>query len=131
MRAPAGAVAAIAALALIGCQDRAGNQDAEANGRLYTEWFYGSDFERLWDRFSPEMKETFPTSAELASFAGDAVAELGREQGSPQEAVVEEDSLTIYTRLASFDRAPNPVLLQWTLARDGKVTGFVVGPAPD
>ena len=37
----------------------------------------------------------------------------------------------MYTRLASFERAPNQVLLQWTLARDGKVTGFVVGPATE
>ena len=39
--------------------------------------------------------------------------------------------MTVYTRLASFERAPNPVLLQWTLARDGRVTGFVVRPAPE
>jgi hypothetical protein len=44
--------------------------------------------------------------------------------------VSEEDSVTVYTRLASFERARTPVMLQWTLARDGLVTGFVVGPAP-
>ena len=25
-------------------------------GRLYTTWLYGSQFDKLWDRFSPEMR---------------------------------------------------------------------------
>lgn len=129
MRAPAPIAAALAALLLAGACDRAAPEpDAEANGRQYTQWFYGQDFDRLWERFSPEMKQTFPTAAELATFAGATVAELGAERGTPTERVIEEESVTVYTRLASFERAPNPVLLQWTLARDGKVTGFVVQP---
>jgi hypothetical protein len=129
MRAPAPIAAALAAILLAGACDRAAPEpDAEANGRQYTQWFYGQDFDRLWERFSPEMKQTFPTAAELATFAGATVAELGAERGTPTERVMEEESVTVYTRLASFERAPNPVLLQWTLARDGKVTGFVLRP---
>lgn len=133
MRAPARFAPAVAAILLVaGCERGVSTASPEANGRMYTEWFYGQEFERLWDRFSPEMKETFPTPAELARFAGHTVAELGAEQGSASERVSEEDSVTVYTRLASFERAPKPVMLQWTLARDGLVTGFVVGPAvPD
>jgi hypothetical protein len=130
MRAPARIAAALAAIMLAGaCERAAPEADAEANGRQYTQWFYGQEFDRLWERFSPEMKQTFPTAGELARFAGATVAELGAELGTPTERVIEEESVTVYTRLASFERAPNQVLLQWTLARDGKVTGFVVGPA--
>jgi len=132
MRAPARIAAALAAIMLAGaCERAAPEADAEANGRQYTQWFYSQEFDRLWERFSPEMKETFPTAGELARFAGATVAELGAERGTPTERVIEEDSVTVYTRLASFERAPNQVLLQWTLARDGKVTGFVVGPATE
>jgi hypothetical protein len=130
MRAPAPIAAALAAFLAVGaCERAAPEADAEANGRQYTQWFYGQDFDRLWERFSPEMKQTFPTAAELARFAGTTVAELGAERGTPTERVYEEESVTVYTRLASFERAPQPVLLQWTLARDGRVTGFVVRAA--
>ena len=130
MRAPVPIAAALAVILAAGaCERAAPEADAEANGRQYTQWFYGQEFERLWDRFSPEMKQTFPTAAELARFAGTTVTELGPEQGTPTEEVVEQESVTVYTRLASFERAPQPVLLQWTLARDGRVTGFVVRAA--
>ena len=42
-------------------------------GRLYTAWLYGSEYNKLWDRFSPEMRQTFGSVGELASFAGRAV----------------------------------------------------------
>lgn len=130
MRAPVPIAAALAVILAAGaCERAAPEADAEANGRQYTQWFYGQEFDRLWDRFSPEMKQTFPTAAELARFAGTTVTELGPEQGTPTEEVVEQESVTVYTRLASFERAPQPVLLQWTLARDGRVTGFVVRAA--
>ena len=132
MRAPARIAAALAVIVIAtACERAAPEADAEANGRLYTEWFHGQEFDRLWERFSPEMKETFPSSAELAQFAGTTAAELGAERGGATERVVEEDNVTVYTRLASFERARNPVLMQWTLARDGRVTGFVVRPVQD
>lgn len=105
--------------------------DARQQGRTYTEWFYQRNFEPLWGRFSPEMKRTFPSPESLASFAGRTVNELGREQGSPQEQLTQEDSLTVYSRQASFERSAHPMLLQWTLTHDGMVTGFLLRPAGD
>jgi len=32
-------------------------------GRLYTSWLYGSQYQKLWDRFSPEMRQTFEIRA--------------------------------------------------------------------
>ena len=49
-------------------------------GRLYTAWLYGSQYQKLWDRFSPEMRQTFGSVADLASFAGRAVTRLGPER---------------------------------------------------
>ena len=130
MRAPVPIAATLAVILAVGaCERAAPEADAEANGRQYTQWFYGQEFDQLWERFSPEMKQTFPTAAELARFAGTTAAQLGAERGTPTERVFEEESVTVYTRLASFERAPQPVLLQWTLARDGRVTGFVVRPS--
>lgn len=114
-----------------GCADTSPDRDATESGRTYTEWFYGQDFDRLWARFSPEMKRTFPTAAELARFASETVTELGAEQGAVEERVSRQDTITVYSRTASFARARERMLVEWTLARDGSVTGFVIRPAKD
>jgi hypothetical protein len=77
------------------------------------------------------MKRTFPSPESLASFAGRTVNELGSEQGSPLEELTVEDSLTVYSRQATFERSGHQMLLQWTLTRDGMVTGFLLRPAGD
>ena len=100
-------------------------------GRTYTEWLYRQDFPRLWARFSPEMKLTFQSPEALARFASRSVRNLGPEQGAPEEQVTREDSLTVYSRLARFSGSDAQVLLQWTLAPDGTVTGFLLRPSAD
>ncbi len=104
---------------------------ARQHGRAYTEWFYQRDFASLWARFSPEMKQTFPSADALASFAGRTVAELGAEQGAAVEQLSHEGTLTVYSRRARFARSSRPMLLQWTMAPDGTVTGFMLRPAGD
>lgn len=100
-------------------------------GRLYTTWLYGSQFDKLWDRFSPEMRQTFGSVSDLASFAGQAVSRLGREHGVVDEQVERASAFQVYSRTASFDHARHPMLLEWSLAPDGQVTGLVLRPAPD
>src|ERR671918_1624986 len=74
-------------------------------GRQYTAWLYGSQYQQLWDRFSPDMRQTFGSVTDLASFAGRAVTRLGREQGQVDEKVDAESPLRIYSRPSPFDRS--------------------------
>jgi hypothetical protein len=98
-------------------------------GRQYTAWLYGSQYQKLWDRFSPDMRQTFGSVTDLASFAGHAVTRLGREQGQVDEKIETESPLKIYSRTSTFDRASHKMLLEWTMAEDGAVTGLVLRPA--
>ena len=100
-------------------------------GRLYTAWLYGSQYQKLWDRFSPEMRETFGSVGDLASFAGRAVTRLGPERRALDERVDEVAPFRVYQRTASFDTSRRPMLIEWSLAKDGAVTGFVLRPVPD
>jgi hypothetical protein len=100
-------------------------------GRLYTTWLYGSEYQKLWDRFSPEMRESFGSVADLASFAGRAVSRLGPERRALDERVDEVAPFRVYKRTASFDTSRRPMLIEWSLAKDGAVTGFVLRPVPD
>lgn len=116
-------------LVAVACAPEAPDAEARDQGRTYTAWLQDREFEKLWDRFSPEMKQTFASSAELAEFAGQAMADLNGEAGPPVETVLQDDTLMVYTRRTALADSGNQFLVQWTLTHDGKVTGFVVRPA--
>jgi hypothetical protein len=98
-------------------------------GRMYTAWLYSNEYNKLWERFSPEMQQTFGSVGELASFASRAVRRLGSESGKVDESVEEAEPYRVYTRSASFDKSNQRMLIEWSLAQDGAVTGLVVRPA--
>ena len=123
----------LGAAALAACAPR-GEQKPRTlleQGRLYTAWLYGSQYQKLWDRFSPEMRQTFGTVGDLANFAGRAVTRLGPERRAIDERVDDVEPFQVYQRTASFDTSTRPMLIEWSLAKDGAVTGFVVRPGPD
>jgi hypothetical protein len=124
-------IALAAALAACGQQGDSQTSSLLQQGRQYTAWLYGSQYQKLWDRFSPDMRQTFGSVTDLASFAGQAVTRLGQERGQVDERVEAGNPLRIYSRTASFDRSSHKMLLEWTMAEDGAVTGLVLRPALD
>jgi hypothetical protein len=119
----------VLAAAIAGCHPAgAPDQRLMKEGRTYTAWLYGSEYNKLWDRFSPEMRQTFGSVADLANFASRAVKNLGTEQGQVDEQVNEAEPFTVYSRSASFNKSRHRMLIEWSLAKDGAVTGLVVRP---
>ena len=114
----------------LACGPRGAGSDSSLmkEGRTYTAWLYGSEYRKLWDRFSPEMQQTFGSVADLANFASHAVKNLGVEQGSVSEKVQNTEPFRVYTRSASFDKSRHRMLIEWSLAKNGAVTGLVVRP---
>ena len=123
-----GLAIAMAALACAPPRDRTDSEPMQ-QGRMYTAWLYGNEYSKLWERFSPEMQQTFGSVADLASFASRAVRRLGTEHGKVDERVENADPYRVYTRSASFNKSNNRMLIEWSLAKDGAVTGLVVRPA--
>ena len=121
----------IFALAALACAPRSDLPDGALlqQGRMYTAWLYGNEYNKLWERFSPEMRQTFGSVGDLATFASRAVRRLGTESGKVDESVEDADPYRVYTRQASFDKSTHRMLIEWSLAKDGAVTGFVVRPA--
>jgi hypothetical protein len=119
------------AMAALACAPQRDRQDDELmqQGRMYTAWLYGNEYSKLWERFSPEMQQTFGSVGELASFASRAVRRLGTERGKVDERVEKADPYLVYTRSASFNKSNHRMLIEWSLAKDGAVTGLVVRPA--
>jgi hypothetical protein len=125
-----GLAIAMAVLACAPPRDRADSEPMQ-QGRMYTAWLYGNEYSKLWERFSPEMQQTFGSVADLASFASRAVRRLGTESGKVDERVENADPYRVYTRSASFNKSKHRMLIEWSLAQDGAVTGLVVRPAVD
>jgi hypothetical protein len=123
----------LAAAALAACAPKAGDQPHTPleQGRLYTSWLYGNQYQKLWERFSPEMRESFGSVADLASFAGRAITRLGPEKRALNERVEDDPAFRVYQRTAAFDTSRLPMLIEWGLAKDGAVTGLVVRPLPE
>ncbi|MBA3317370.1 MAG: hypothetical protein H0T50_04680 [Gemmatimonadales bacterium] len=119
------------AVAALACRPAGDSQTSSLlqQGRQYTAWLYGSQYEKLWNRFSPDMRQTFGSVTDLATFAGQAVTRLGREQGQVDEKVDAESPLRIYSRTSTFDRSHHKMLLEWSMAEDGAVTGLLLRPA--
>jgi hypothetical protein len=131
MRMRAWALIGAAAVAACAPRGEKSPRTGLEEGRLYTAWLYDNQYQKLWDRFSPEMRQTFGSVADLASFAGRAVTRLGPERRALYERVDDAAPFRIYQRTASFDTSRRPMLIEWSLARDGAVTGLVVRPVPD
>jgi hypothetical protein len=117
-------------IAAAACSPRGDQRDSNLlqQGRLYTAWLYGSQYEKLWDRFSPDMRQTFGSVADLASFAGRAVTRLGAEKRVVDERVDVTQPFPVYSRAASFDKSRHRMLIEWSLSKNGDVTGLVVRP---
>jgi hypothetical protein len=117
-------------IAAAACSPRGDQRDSNLlqQGRLYTAWLYGSQYEKLWDRFSPDMRQTFGSVADLASFAGRTVTRLGAEKRVVDERVDVTQPFPVYSRAASFDKSRHRMLIEWSLAKNGDVTGLVVRP---
>jgi len=124
-------LAAVLVVALAGCGPGRGKPTPLAleRGRIYTSWLYGSEYGKLWDRLTPEMRQVFGSASELGKFAGKAVTRLGRERGAVDEHVAETRHDEVYSRTASFSSSKSPVTIEWSLTKDGAVNGLVVRPA--
>jgi hypothetical protein len=117
----------LSALALVAACTGAPKPDATMEqGRLYTGWLLGGQLDQLYQRFSPEMRRTFPSVAELSAFVTRTTNDLGAEQGTPTERVSVLGTTKVYSRTARFAGAPRPVEVQFTVDTAGRVTGLLV-----
>lgn len=98
-------------------------------GRIYTNWLYKAEYNKLWGRFTPELQRVFGSASELGAFAGKAVARLGREQRTVDEHVADLLPEQVYSRTSAFTAASMPMVIEWTLTKEGAVSGLVVRPA--
>ncbi|MDQ2669119.1 MAG: hypothetical protein M3Y31_00665 [Gemmatimonadota bacterium] len=99
-------------------------------GQTYTDWFYAGRVDDMRGRFTPELQGAFGTRDSLRLYHERTVGELGRETGAAREEITEAGPMQVYARVAAFERAPDPMLLEWAIDSAGAISGFVLRPAP-
>jgi hypothetical protein len=102
--------------------------DPQKTGRQYTTWFYTGEIDRIWERFSPEMKKAMGSVETLRAFRTQVESQIGTETSILNEKVSPVDSFQVYTRKAKFSKAPMTIVVEWTLSGDGTIAGFFVRP---
>ncbi|MGH7457725.1 MAG: hypothetical protein ACREKN_01415 [Longimicrobiaceae bacterium] len=98
-------------------------------GRRYTGWYYRGDLDRLWERFTPEMRDALDRE-ELAEVRDRLTRRLGREAELLDERVERgDDDFRLYLRTVRFDRAPERAVLLFAIDGEGRIGGFYIRPA--
>lgn len=93
--------------------------DPLETGRQYTSWFYAGETAKLWERFTPEMKQAIGTVEGLAQFREQVRSQAGEETEVVSEQVTPSPPLQVYSRTVKVSKAPMPILVQWTLDASG------------
>jgi Peptidase family M23/Protein of unknown function (DUF3887) len=112
----------------------AGSAFAQQNGpaelgQRYTGWFYTGDLDQLWQRFTPAMQKNLDRE-KLTAFREQLQAQIGSEASVLRERVTRSGTGQVYLRTAKFEKAESPIIVQWTMDQQGRISGFFVRPTP-
>lgn len=100
--------------------------DPLALGRQYSSWFYAGETDRIWQLFSPEMRQLVGSAQGLKQFRAQVVEKCGHEIKVLDEHAQTLESGLYYERQVLCSAATTPMLVRWAVGRDGRVTGFSV-----
>ncbi len=107
-----------------------GAADPLAMGRLYTDWLYSGELDRLWERFSGVMREAMQHVDTLAALRVGILEQLGAETELVEEQVTPLLGDHLYIRTAAFEAYDGNIVLQWTIDAAGDISGFFIRPTP-
>ena len=96
------------------------------HGRDLTRLFYEEKLDTIWEQFAPPMKDLLGSLQSLKSFREQVRRQFGREVLVASERVDFVGTTAVYERTARFEKLSAPILVQWFLGLDGRVTGFRV-----
>lgn len=99
-----------------------------AAGRELTADFRQGRYERIWDRMTEEMHAALGSAATLGEVAKYVESRFGTEKTVVSEEVRDYLGYHYYSRVSDYDKAPRPIVTQWTIDRAGKIAGFFIRP---
>ncbi len=104
---------------------------AHEAGRYYSQEFLAGRLGNIWTRMTPDMRDAFGTIEGLVAFRDSVARDFGSETGFVAEEVVADDTRAeVYSRTSRWSAVDVPVLMQWVLTPDQRISGFQVRLAP-
>ncbi|MEE9270752.1 MAG: peptidoglycan DD-metalloendopeptidase family protein [Candidatus Krumholzibacteria bacterium] len=97
-------------------------------GRRHCALFFGGELDKIWQNFSPEMKNALGSENNLRAFYEQTREQLGKETATIAETVEEVGALSVYLRTARFEKLDQLIHVQWAFDKKGVVAGFYIRP---
>jgi beta-lactamase class A len=104
-------------------------QAAQKRCEQYTQWFYQGDFDKLWQRFSSQMKSALGNEDGLKATQQQFMSQAGKEQQHLSEEVTSQQGFLTCTYTARYSKAGTPFSLEWSFDKDGTIVGLFFKPA--
>lgn len=98
--------------------------------RIYLQWFYDGELERLYGRFTDQMKNAL-TLEELDTARSQLMDFLGEETEIIDENVTVISAEALYERVALFENSDTPVRIQLLLNALRNINGFNINVLPE
>lgn len=99
-------------------------------GRHYSEAFLEGHLDDVWAKMTPEMREVFGGIDGVGAFRDKLDQQFGDEAEVLEEGIREATGAHVYVRTSRWSGAKGPILMQWVIAPDQRIAGFLVKPAP-
>lgn len=102
---------------------------AMETGRELTKLFYAGETGAIWARMNDQMRGAIGSEENLSNFRKQVEAQAGEETELIEENTEAAPPHVVYLRKAKFSKSGSPVIVQWALDSEGKISGFFVRPA--
>lgn len=100
------------------------------NAKLYTQKFYGAEYDFLIENFSDDMKAALPKTS-LVSFRNQILDQFGQEKSSISEKIDSTSSIYyIYEKIVIFEKQEGEFLIRWVLDDKSQIYGFLIIAKP-
>jgi len=101
---------------------------AIAAGQKATDLFYAGRMDSLWTMLTPGFQEGIESQQWLTDRLGMVMGRAGLETRVVEESIKMRGGKPQYWRVAEFSSMPEPLLLRWVIAPDGRISGLGMGP---
>ncbi|HUJ20885.1 MAG TPA: hypothetical protein VLX58_05145 [Bryobacteraceae bacterium] len=105
-----------------------GAEAARDRARTSIQWFYGNEFTKLWNQFSPVLRQAFGSPDQLRELRARALRQYGGEVKILDEQLRNDDVLQTYCRRAKFSGSSGEIELRLAINASGRITDFLIRP---
>lgn len=105
-------------------------KDPQILGRALTDWFYRGEVQRLWEMFSPALRDYFGTIDRFSDYRRKFLEKVGEERQLVSESVRPKGGNLTYSREIIGSLTDRHFTLSVTLEPSGAVDDFWAGPTP-